>query len=151
MATFTATGSDTLVINSRVFADLANADTVSITYPNDDIAMQTGKNGNTVFSQQAQGANVDMVVRLVKGSSDDQFLQSLQNQQNRDFASFALINGRFVKRMGDGTGNATEEVNELSGGTITRRVDTSENVEADLEQNVAVYNFKFATGLRTIS
>jgi hypothetical protein len=150
MATFTITGDDTLTLFDRVFADIADGDTSTITFPNDLVTMKTGKNGNALYSRNAQGNNADVVLRLVKGSSDDEFLQSQLDAQERDFPSFALANGSFVKRLGNGLGDVKLEKYQMQGGVIRRIPDSKENVEGDTEQAVTSYQLMFTRAGRSI-
>ena len=149
MATVTITGEDTLVLFDRVLTDLADGDVSAITFPNDLVTMKTGKNGNTIFSENANGNNAEMVIRLNKGSGDDRFLQGRLDAQSRDFASAVLANGSFVKAMGDGDGNKVNEVYVLKGGTIYKGVESKDNVEGDTTQAVSVYNMRFAVAGRS--
>ena len=144
MATATITGDDTLTLFDRVFTDLADGDTSAITFPNELATVKTGKNKNTIYAKNESGKNADLVLRINRGSSDDRFLQSKLASQNRDFASFTFAEGTFVKRVGDGQGNVSNEVYALRGGVFTREVDGKENVEGDTEQAVAIYNLRFA-------
>lgn len=150
MATYTVTGDDTLTLFDRVFVDIADGDTSTVTAPNDLVTMKTGKNGNTVYSRNAQGKNAEVVIRLIKGSSDDEFMQSQLDSQERDFPSFTLASGSFVKRLGDGLGNVKLEKYQMQGGVIRRIPDSKENVDGDTEQAVTSYQLMFANGGRSI-
>lgn len=150
MTTDTITGNDTLTLYDRVLVDLADGDTSTITYPNDLITMTTGKNGNSLYSKNEAGNNADVVLRVVRGSADDQFLQSKLAAAQSDFVTQQLATGELVKRIGDGLGNFVRDVITLSGGVISRKVDSKENVSGDLEQAVSVYRFKFARAFRSI-
>ncbi len=150
MTTYTITSNDTLTLNDRVFTDLSLDDVVTITFPSDKIGRKTGKNGNTIFAPIAQGQNSDLVLRLARGSSDDQFLQALINSTPSDFPALALLNGTFVKRLGDGNGTVVSDVYTLQAGVISKEVEGKENVSGDFGQGEAVYNIKFASAQRSI-
>lgn len=149
-STDTITGDDTLTLFDRVIADLADGDTSMITYPNDLMTMSTGKNGNSIYAKNETGSNADLVLRLIKGSADDRFLQQKLTQANSDFAGQTLATGELVKRTGDGLGNITRVVTTLRGGMFQRRVDEKENVAGDTEQSVSIYRMKFARASRSI-
>ena len=151
MNTFAITGKDTLVINDRVFADLADGDTSAITFPNDLLALKSGKDGNSIYARNATGDNAEMVLRVIKGSSDDKFLNSLLIQCRKDLPSFSLLVGSFVKKIGDGEGNVTSENFNLAGGAFRTNVDSKENVEGDTEQGVSIYNLIFARAERALA
>lgn len=146
----TITGDDTLVLYDRVIRDLSTDDVSTITFPNDLVTTRTGKNGNTLYAKNEEGNNADVVLRLSLGSDDDKFLNSKLESQNRDFTSFVLAEGQFVKKAGDGSGNITRSVYDLKGGVFSRRVDSKENVSGDTEQAIAVYNFRFAEAKRSL-
>lgn len=144
MSVYSLTGNDTFIINDRVFNNLSDGDAVAITFSNDLVAASTGKNKNTIFALNEQGNNAAVVVRVMRGSSDDQFLNTLLTTMQKDFSAFPLMNGSFVKRLGDGSGNVVVNSYLMIGGTFHRNVDTKENVQGDTEQGTAVYNLLFA-------
>lgn len=150
MATKTITGDDTLTLFDRVINDLADDDVTQISFPNDLIQVKTGKNRNSLYARNAQGAQCDLVLRVNRGSSDDRFLQARLAEQERDVPSFTLATGQFVKRLGDGQGEVFSDVYDLEGGVFTRKVETKENVSGDTQQAVSVYQLRFAVGTRNI-
>ena len=81
MTTNTITGKDTLTINNNVVNDIAFGDVSTIKYNNKRVETKTGKNRNTIFAENAAGANAELVLRLIKGSNDDVFFQTILAQQ----------------------------------------------------------------------
>lgn len=150
MPTFTITSEDTITLWDRVFTDLADDDSTAITFPNDNVKVKTGKNKNTIFAKDETGNNANLVLRVIRGSGDDQFVQTKLSQMEADFVSTTLCNGEFVKRLGDGQGNVKRDVYTLLGGVIVRRVDGKENSSGDTAQAVSVYNMTFAQAARII-
>lgn len=150
MTQFTVTSNDTLVLNGNVFNDQGTDDVTTITFPNELVTRKTGKNGNTIFAQNAQGLNADLSLRLLRGSSDDQFMQNIINTAPTDFPSTNFIDGSFTKRLGDGQGNVVADVYTLSGGVISKQVDGKENVSGDVSQGEVTYMVKFAKVTRSI-
>lgn len=150
MATNAITADDTLTIYGRTITDFADAGVSTFTFNNDLVGVKTGKNGNTIFTKNETGHNATAVLRILRGSSDDRFLQGKVDEIERDFPTVVLGSGEFVKRIGDGQGNVISDVYQLDGGVPTRKVDTQENVEGDTEQGVSVYNFIFAYATRGI-
>lgn len=150
MTTFTITGDDTLVISDRVITDIADGDASTITFATNRVEVKTGKNQNTIFARNASGDNADVIVRVIRGSGDDNYLQGKVAESDRDFASTTLLSGSFVKRMGDGEGAVRNDTYTLTGGMIVKRVDAKENPEGDTEQAVSIYTMKFAQGIRSI-
>lgn len=150
METYNLVSQGTLTLYGRVFNNFADGDVSAISFPNDLVKMKTGKGGNTIYSKDEAGRNANAVIRLIRGSSDDQFLQSKLAVSKRDFVSTELAFGEFVIRLGDGSGNVARDVYTLKGGVITRPVDGKENVSADTDQGVAVYTIAFADCDRSI-
>lgn len=149
-ATYTVTNNDTLTLNGHVFNNLADDDVTTVTFPNPMVTRKTGKNGNTLFAQNAAGLNADMSLRVLRGSADDQYMQQLINTSPSDFPSTVLLAGTFVKRLGDGLGNVISDTYVLKGGVISKQVDGKENVGGDTNQAVSVYAIIFASAARTL-
>lgn len=148
--TVTITGNDTLTLNGNVFADQTFGDVSSISYPNELVKLKTGKNGNSIFALDAQGVNGNLVMRLARGSADDQFMAALVPASPANFPASTLLSGTFVKMLGDGNGTVRTDTYTLAGGVISRVPDGKENVEGDVTQGEVVYNVKFANVKRTI-
>lgn len=151
MATMTVTSNDTLTLNGHVFVDQAFGDISKITFPNELVNLKTGKNGNTVYAQNAPGFNANLELRVLRGSPDDQFMQGLILAPGANFPATQLLKGTFVKMLGDGNGNVVHDTYALNGGVISKPVDGKENVEGDTEQAIALYMVKFAAASRVIS
>lgn len=150
MATYNLVSDGTLTLYDRVFVDFADDDISAISFPNDIVTVKTGKNGNTIYSKNETGRNATAVIRLIRGSSDDQFMQTKLSEMKQDFVSTSLAFGAFAMRLGDGSGNVATDVYTLKGGVITRPVDGKENVSGDTSQGVSVYNIMFADADRSI-
>ncbi len=151
MSTVAMSGSDTIKINNRILADLADGDFVALTFPNEIAGVKTGKNGNSLFSANETGRQSEVVVRLVRGSADDKFLNNLLAQQVANFAGFILMTGEFVKRIGSGDGVISNDTYINSGGVFSKQVEAKSNAEGDSEQSVAVYTIKFSNSPRVIT
>lgn len=145
------TGQDVIKLDDRIFNDLIDGDTVTLEYPSDIGVVKTGKNGNSIFAFNATGLNVKVKIRLVMGSADDKYLQSRLAEWKQDPSSFVLISGQFIKRTGDGAGNITSNIYNLSGGIPTKIPAAKTNQEGDTEQSVVVYELSFSNGDRQIS
>lgn len=150
MSTVTVTSADTLVLNGRVFNDFGTDDVTAVSFPNDLITLKTGKNGNTIYAKNEPGQNATAVLRLMRGSSDDQYMQAIIQASLKDFPSLQLLSGSFVKRLGDGLGNVVSDVYALAGGVISKNVEGKENVSGDVVQAESIYNIKFASAVRVI-
>lgn len=144
------TGKDTVIINLRILNDLATGDTVLLEFPDDLVDAKVGKNGNTIYAYKASGLVVNATLRLIRGSADDKFMNALNAQFLNDPAGFVLIQGEFIKRVGDGKGNITTEIYQLNGGVISKMPAAKENVEGDTEQSVVAWPIKFANSARLV-
>lgn len=151
MSTVALSGSDTIVINNHVFSDLADGDCVALTFPNDIANVKTGKNGNSIYGLNETGKQCEVKLRIVRGSNDDKFMNNLLVQQQANFAGFPLMQGRFVKKLGDGQGNIANDTYIVSGGIFTKIPEAKTNVEGESEQSVAIYTLKFSNAPRAIT
>lgn len=151
MSTVAMSGSDTITLNGRIFADLADGDCIALTFPNDIAQVKTGKNGNSLYALNESGKQSELVVRLIAGSSDDKFMQNLLTQQQANFAGFPLMQGEFIKQVGDGAANIQSIKYIVSGGVFTKQVEAKDNVEGDVDQSVAIYRMKFSNSPRVIT
>lgn len=151
MGTLTVTGSDTLVLNGTVMADLATDDTTKITFPNELVNIKTGKNGNSIVALNQQGYNGLLNLKLMRGSSDDQMLTNILAAMTADFVSTPLIAGSFTKRMGiNGNGTVINDVYNVAGGTISKIPEATENVSGSIEQAETTWIIKFTNCTRSI-
>lgn len=151
MPSVSLTGSDVAVINGRIFHDVADGDFAKLEFDTDIANMKVSKDGNTIYALNETGRLVKTTLRLLIGSADDTFLNSLLQQMLNDFAGFTLMTGSFTKRVGDGKGNAANVVYSMSGGIIKRYPSAKSNAEGDVEQSVAVYELMFRNQGRAIA
>lgn len=150
MTVFAVTGNDTLVLNGNVFNDLATDTVTQLDLPNELVNIKTGKNGNSLIALNQQGYNGNLVLRLARGSSDDQFMNNILAGMTKNFVGTPLISGSFTKQMGDGQGNIVNDVYTLAGGIISKIPPVMENVSGDTAQAETVYNVKFTNCSRNI-
>lgn len=150
MATYALTGNDTLILQERVIKDMADGSIVEIAYQNDRVAVTTGKNDNTIYAEDRTGSNAVLTLRVIRGSSDDRWLNGLSIEQNRDLPSFKLLRGSFSKRIGNGYGEITYDNYMLIGGVFQKYPDTQENLQGETEQGSTVYQIIFSRAERAI-
>jgi len=148
--TIALTGNDTIIIDGLPLVDLANGDVGTLTFPNDITSATTGKNGNSIIALNETGKIAELSIRVLRGSSDDKTLNSKFKTMEADLPSFTLLTGSIVKRIGDGISNVVEDTYALSGGSFSKRVETTSNVEGDIEQGVSVYNIRFTNSSRNL-
>ena len=122
MASVSLSGNDTVSINNRVFADFAEGNIVELTFPNEIANVKTGKNGNSIYGFNATGKQCELKIRLIRGSSDDKFLNNLLTQQQASFATTILMDGQFIKKIGDGKGGVLSDTYVLGGGIFVKQV-----------------------------
>jgi hypothetical protein len=151
MATESLTGSDTISIDGVPLVDLGDGDVGALTYPNELVGVKTGKNGNSIFALNETGDQADLVIRVLRASPDDKTLNSRLATMKADFASFSTLTGQVIKKVGDGQGNVSNDIYDLSGGVFSKRVEAKSNVEGDTEQSLAIYSIKFTNSPRSIS
>lgn len=143
------TGEDTITVFDRVLADFADGDVGMIAYNEDKSKTKTGKNKNTIYAKNEAGSNATVTLRLMRGSSDDRFLNGKMAASDRDYAATELANGEIVKRLGDGQGNILRDVYTVLGGIFMKNIDAAENVEGNTDQGVAIYTLFFADAKRS--
>jgi len=151
MATFALVGSDTIKINQRLMTDLPHGEVAKVTYETDLATVKTGKNGNTIFAQNASGFAASMELKVMRGSADDKFMQSLLTSYRANPTGYVLINSELVKRVGDGQGNVTADTYVMTGGVPSKQIEVMSQVEGDVEQAVCTYTLKFAYSERAIA
>lgn len=144
-------GNDTININNTVLSDLADGNSVELDFPNDIASVKTGKNGNSIYGLNESGKQCEVKIRVLRGSSDDKFLNNLMAQQQANFANTVLLIGQFIKKIGDGKGNVTSDTYIMSGGVFTKQVPGKTNVEGDTEQSVSLYTVKFSNAPRVLT
>ena len=148
--TIALTGNDSIIIDGLPLVDLANGDVGTLTFPNDITSATTGKNGNSIIALNETGKIAELSIRVLRGSSDDKTLNSKFKTMEADLPSFTLLTGSIVKRIGDGISNVVEDTYALSGGSFSKRVETTSNVEGDIEQGVSIYNIRFTNSSRNL-
>lgn len=151
MSLVAMSGNDTVIINNRVLTDFADGDIAVLSFPNEIANVKTGKNGNSIYSFNATGKQSEFVLRVVRGSADDKFLNGLLATQQANFAGFPLMIGELVKKVGDGSGNVASDTYIMSGGIFAKIPEAKSNDEGDTEQSVVIYTFKFSNSPRVIS
>lgn len=150
MNSVSLTGADTIQVDSRVLADLADQDAVMMAFPNDLAAVKASKNGNTIYAFNEMGRMVECTIRVLAGSSDDQYLTSRLQEMINGFSDFILVTGVFTKRVGDGQGGIASIVYQCSGGIFKKQVEAKTSAEGDVEQSVAVYVIQFGNNSKSI-
>lgn len=148
---FNLVGDDTFLINDiPLIIDTANGDVVTISFPNELVTVTTGKNKNTIYAKNESGSQVDIECKVMRGGAADKFLNGLLANQENDFVAFTLMNGAFVKRLGNGQGKVTYDTYTLRGLVFTKKPDVKANTDGDGDQATIPYNLKGALATRGI-
>lgn len=150
MPVVSMTGKDTIAINGTILNDLADGDVAILTFPTDLTQLKTGKNGNSLYGFNNTGRQCQLVLRLVRGSADDKFLNQLLSLYKNDPSGFSLLTGNLIKNVGDGAGNIISDNYTLSGGTFKKETEAKENADGDVEQSVSIYTLMFSNAPRAI-
>ena len=145
------TGDDSIIINGQTLVDFADGDTAVLDFPNDLTKVKTGKDGNSVFALDNTGRQVTLVLRLLRAGADDNFLLALFNTYLQNPPAFSLLTGEFIKNIGDGQGNVTQDIYQLSGGIFKRGQNVMENAEGNVEQAIVVWNLLFTNAPRSLT
>ncbi len=150
MGSVSLSGADVITINGTILEDLADQNPVELSFPNDLVGVKAAKNGNTIYAFNNMGRLAECKIRVLLGSDDDKFLNSLLQTQINDFSAFILITGQFAKRVGDGSSTISTDVYQLSGGVIKKNVEAKTAAEGDTEQSVAEYTITFGYSSKSI-
>ena len=150
MNTVALTGEDVVVIAGRVLNDVADGDWCMLDFDSDIAAAKISKDGNMIYALNMTGLLVKVTLRILLASSDDQYLNALQQQMLNDFSGFTLMTGSFTKRVGDGAGNVSNVIYQLAGGVFKKLEAAKSNAEGDTGQSVAVFEMLFKNQARAI-
>lgn len=145
------TGSDTIEIDGNLINDSANGKVIEVRFPNNISNTEVGKDGNSIITYISNGQLCEVTIRVLIGNKTDQYLTLRMDQWKNDPASFVGLTGKFVKRVGDGSGSTTKITYDLKKGVFMKNVETEEDVSGDMEQGVAVYQIRFTEGKKTIA
>ena len=149
---FTAlSGQDTIILNNYVFTGLGDGNYVELTFPNEIANVKTGKNGNSIFGFNESGKQCEVKMRVLRGSADDKFLNNLLAQQQANFAGTVLLQGQFIKKIGDGQGNVTSDTYIVSNGVFTKVPEAKSNAEGETEQSLVIWMMKFTNAPRVLT
>lgn len=151
MGTLSLLGSDTIKIGDRILSDFGSGEVAKISYATELATVKTGKNGNTIFVQNASGFQASLEVRVVRGSADDKALQTFLTSYRSNPTAYSVQNAELSKKIGDGLGIVSSDTYVLTGGIPTKQVEVVVNTEGDTEQGISVYTWVFATSDRAIS
>ena len=144
------TGNDTIIIGGQLMTDFAEGIVAEIQFPNDLVQAKRGKNGNTIYALNNQGFQSEVNLRILLGRANDAYLNTQMLAMQQNFAGFILLNGVFVKNVGDGYGNITPVTYIMSGGVLKRNPNVMSNADGDPNQSLVEWHFIFANNDRQV-
>lgn len=144
------TGKDVVVLNGRVFKNFADGDYAALSFDADLINIKASRDGNTIYALNEDGRVSVLKLRLLLGSSDDKYLNSLLASLKSDPAAFILIAGSFTKRVGDGAGNSNLVVYQCIGGAFQKVPMAKSSAAGDTDQSVVEWTIKFGSADRAV-
>ncbi|MBQ2319164.1 MAG: hypothetical protein IIW86_02850 [Clostridia bacterium] len=144
------TGQDIIKVDGRVLTALADGNCAVISYPNDLHGMRNGKNKNALAAHNEQGNQAELLLRVIKGSPDDKFLNSKVIAWRNHSDDFAPSEAELTKVI-KVDGGTTNEITTLGFMFPTRDVETRTNTDGETDQEVAVYNFRAGTHERALA
>lgn len=144
------TGNDVVTLNGRVLHDFAQGDVITLDFSGELVKAEPSKNGNIVYALNVAGLMSRLTLRLLAGSSDDSYINSLLASQIQDLSGFILIVGSFVKRVGDGQGNVTSIIYNTLGGVVNKFPKASTNTTGNVDQSVVEWVIDFGSNSRAI-
>ena len=144
------TGKDVIVLNGRVMKNFADATLAELTFDTNLMEVKASKDGNTIYALNEQGRVSELKLRLLLGSSDDKFLNSMLASMKSDPSGFILILGSFTKRVGDGAGNSSLVVYQCVGGAFSKMPAAKSSAAGDTDQSVVEWAIKFGSADRSV-
>lgn len=151
MGTFSLLGSDAIQLGGVNITDFSSGEVGKISYASELATVKTGKNGNTIYVQNASGLQATLELKVIRGGKDDKALNTFLKNYRESPTTYVLNDAVISKKVGDGAGNVTADTYTLVGGIPTKQVDVSINTEGDAEQAISAYTWVFSVSERSIS
>ena len=150
MGAVSLTGKDVVVINGRVFKNFADATIAELTYNGDLMNVKASRDGSAIYAMNEDGRVSVLKLRLLLGSSDDKYMNSILAAMKLDPAGFILMSGSFTKRVGNGAGDSNLVVYQCSGGAIEKMPSAMSSASGDTNQSVVEWSIKFGNSDRSV-
>ena len=144
------TGKDTIAVDSMPMVNLGSGDVFVAEFPNDVSSVEIGKNGNIVAALNQQGQKCEVTIKCLRGSPEDIYLNSREQQWNVDPSNFVSYTGNFVKRLGDGTGATVGDNIIAAFGVPKKNPGMKENTSGDPAQAQVEHYITFGQAIRAI-
>jgi hypothetical protein len=150
MGTFSLLGSDAIQLGGQNITDFGAGEVGKVTYPSELATVKTGKNGNTIYVQNASGFQATLELKVIRGGKDDKALNTFLKNYRENPTAFVLKDAVISKKIGDGSGNVTADTYTLTGGVPTKQVEVTVNTEGDIEQAISSYTWVFSVSERSL-
>jgi hypothetical protein len=129
---------------SRLLINFGDGDIGHLTFPGKHTRSVVGKDGTAITSRDQAGRWGELVLRLLKGSSDDIWMTGILNQyllttQGSNPVGFYALSGSITKYLSDGQANVSIVSYALSSGTVSKSPEMVVNVNGDTNQNLAIW------------
>ena len=150
MGTFSLLGDDAIELSGQKITDFGSGEVGKVTYPSELATVKTGKNGNTIYVQNASGFQATLELKVIRGSKDDKLLNSFLKTYRENPVSYVLNDASISKKIGNGQGVVTADTYTLTGGIPTKQVEVTVNTEGDIEQAISAYTWVFSVSERSL-
>lgn len=144
------TGSDTLTIFNRNITSFATGDYFTFNFDQELFKVDLGKGGNAVYAFNSPGQVAKGILKVLRGSIDDIYLNSLLAAAIADPSEFILGDCIAVKRIGNGKGAIRSDVYIFGGGIFTKFPMVKGNQQGDTEQAIVSYEITFTAITRAV-
>ena len=144
------TGDDTTIIGGQLITSFGVGVVAELTYPEDIAKYTRGKNGNTVIALNNSGFLSELKIKILLGSVDDEYFNKQMALMKQAFSAYVLLNGVFIKNVGDGFGNIKPVTYLVSQGSPTKMPGAQSVAEGTPEQSQVEWNFKFSNSDRQV-
>ena len=167
---------DSVAINGKILSDFSDGDIAILDFPNELVEIKKGKDGKSIFAFKKSGTLVKLDLRVLKGSDDDLYLNTLLAAQNLNPHNFILMSGRLSKLVVisnsyslqsslalsyDKIGLRASVVNDyqprvatetylLNDGVFTKNPSLRANTEGDVQTLITNYSLSFASCIKTL-
>jgi hypothetical protein len=137
-----ATNAASLILNGHPFSDYLDGDIMQLTPVNPLTARQRGQNSVNIIKRS--DSNVyDLVVRLLRNSADDVYMNIQANQPQP-----VVFNGSLQINFLNSSGDEGVEAWDLTGGSFTTQpTEVLNNIDGN---SLMEYTIQFNQGIRTI-
>ena len=133
----------TLTLNGYAFKDLADGDTIALSFANDKTSLTLGTNGTATIKNRLAGDVAELTVNVMKYGNDDIYMNPFAENGVDNGVLSGTLQRNYTKDDSDFV-----ESYSLSAGSITKKPDNTINTQ-DGEELLS-YTIRFAYAKRVI-